>query len=447
MRAVSSQAQITCPQCGTSFEAQLHTIVDARRHPHLKDMLLRGRLNFVVCPACGAQGALMVPLAYHDPDHELLIVFIPSELNLPMEEEEKLVGQLTRAVMESVPPEARKGYFLNPKRVITFDSLLEAVLEAEGIDRETLEAAFRRQGERIQLLLQMLDAVEDEQKLADLVRAHGDELDPEFLALLVGMLEAAEEYQDKRTVQGLQRLRERLIELAGIPPERFPKAAHEAMYADLLRLLRQTSPDHLEAVVTRYRPFLDYGFFLYVTEQIEAAGSQDERQELEILRHSLVELTERLDRETHEAVERASKLLNEILRAPDMEAAIVERADQLDEAFLLVLSASIKSASEQNRPDVVEVLQRVYRRTIEEAAKKLRPELQMVNRLLGAETPQERERLLREALTHFDAAGFLEILEMLASDAEAQGAGPELLSRLHDIVEQARAIQDAMHVQ
>ncbi len=447
MSAFSSQAQITCPQCGTSFEAHLYSVVDAQRHPHLKDLLLRGRLNLVVCPSCGAQGALMVPLAYHDPDKELLIVFVPSELNLPMEEEEKLVGKLTASVMENVPPEARKGYFLNPKRVMTFEGLVEAILEAEGIDREALQEAVRRQGERIQLLLQMLEAVEDDEALASLVEEHRDHVDAQFLALLVGMVEAAEEHQDKRTVQRLQRLRQRLIELAGIPPEAFPRAAHEAMYADLLRLLRQTQPAHLQAVVSQYRSFLDYGFFLYMAEQIEASEDQEERKELEVLRDALVELTERVDQDAREAVERASKLLNDILRAPDMDAAIAQHADQFDEAFLLVLSASIESASEQNRPDVVEVLQRVYRRVIEEAEKRLRPELQMVNRLLRAETPQEREALLREALTTFDAAGFLEILETLALDAEAQGVSSEFLARLHTILDQARSVHDALRAQ
>ncbi len=442
MNVLPAQTQITCPQCGTPFQARVYNVVDARQQPHLKEQLLSGQLNVVTCPSCGTKGALMVPLAYHDPDKELLVLFIPSALNLSMEEEERLAGQLTNALMNAVPPEARKGYFLNPKRVMTLEGLIETILEAEGVDRE----ALRRQSERIQLLLKMLDAVDDEAILKPLVEANREQVDRDFLFLLVGMMGAAEERQDERTFQRLRQLQEKLVTWLDIPPEEIPRAAQEAVYGDLLRMFRQVSPDQLRAAVAQYRPLLDYGFFLYVAEQIEGSEDEAEKQALETLRDALVDLTEEMDREAQEAMERAARQLNEILRAPDMDAAIAERLDELDEAFLVVLSANIQAATEQNRPDVVQVLQHIYRRVVEEAEKKLRPELQMVNRLLRAETREEREALLKEAFSTFNPAGFIEILEVLAADAEAQGVSRDFLDRVYDIIEQAKSFLDGVQV-
>ncbi len=50
--------QITCPNCGTPYSAEVHQIIDVGRQPELKQMLLSGQLNVAVCPSCGAGGQL-----------------------------------------------------------------------------------------------------------------------------------------------------------------------------------------------------------------------------------------------------------------------------------------------------------------------------------------------------------------------------------------------------
>ena len=48
--------QLTCPQCGTPYSAEVHQVVDSKRTPELKQQLLNGQLNVAVCPQCGAGG-------------------------------------------------------------------------------------------------------------------------------------------------------------------------------------------------------------------------------------------------------------------------------------------------------------------------------------------------------------------------------------------------------
>ena len=72
--------------------AQLEQILDVGRDPQAKQRLLSGRTNLVTCPNCGYQAMLGTPLIYHDPAKQLLLLYIPMELNLPAQEQNKLIA-------------------------------------------------------------------------------------------------------------------------------------------------------------------------------------------------------------------------------------------------------------------------------------------------------------------------------------------------------------------
>ena len=76
--------EVTCPRCSKTYAAQVQSIVDVGQNPELKASLLQGRMNVSVCPACGTTGAVSTPLLYHDAAHELLLLFVPPGLNLPL---------------------------------------------------------------------------------------------------------------------------------------------------------------------------------------------------------------------------------------------------------------------------------------------------------------------------------------------------------------------------
>ena len=131
--------QVNCPQCNTRFVAQLHTIVDVGENPELKEQLLRGEINYARCPNCGSGGVLSAPLLYHDPAKELLISFVPNALSMSAQEQEQFIGRLVQMVMNALPEEKRKAYFLQPKSALTFETLLDTILEADGISKAFLE--------------------------------------------------------------------------------------------------------------------------------------------------------------------------------------------------------------------------------------------------------------------------------------------------------------------
>jgi len=138
------KTQVSCPNCRQPVMADVEKLFDLHLDPSAKQRLLSGAFNIIQCQLCGYQGALATPIVYHDPEKELLLTFVPPELNLPRDEQERAIGGLINRVVDNLAQEKRKGYLFNPQATLTMQGLLERILEADGITREMLEAQQQR---------------------------------------------------------------------------------------------------------------------------------------------------------------------------------------------------------------------------------------------------------------------------------------------------------------
>src|SRR5512145_176775 len=158
--------QVNCPNCRTPLRVQLVTFVDVGLQPELKNYLLAGQLNRVDCSSCGTPAMISAPLIYHDPAKQLLLIHFPQQLNAGPEEQERFIGEATSLIMRSLPQDAPRGYLLAPRRFLTISSLVEAVLEGDGISREMIEA----QRTWMELISKLMEAHEQgEEQLAKVV--------------------------------------------------------------------------------------------------------------------------------------------------------------------------------------------------------------------------------------------------------------------------------------
>ncbi len=151
------KTQVSCPNCRQPVVAEINQLFDVNADPSAKSRLLSGSYNLMQCQYCGYQGNLASPIVYHDPDKELLLTFVPAELGLPRNEQERLIGEHDQPGDHKLPQEKRKGYLLNPQSTLTMQGLIERVLEADGITREMIQAQQQRMN-----LLQRLASVTDE---------------------------------------------------------------------------------------------------------------------------------------------------------------------------------------------------------------------------------------------------------------------------------------------
>ena len=180
---------ITCPACRTPYTSPVVSIVDVGQDPRLKTLFLQGRLNTSVCPNCGAGGIVNIPLAYHDPEKEVLFCLVPQEMNIRETERQRIIGEMSRAVLNQLPTEQRKGYLLQPRIFLTYQTMIEAILEKDGISKEMLQARQRK----ADLAERMMQMVDDPITLSSAINENKDQIDQEFFVLLMNRLQMAQQ--------------------------------------------------------------------------------------------------------------------------------------------------------------------------------------------------------------------------------------------------------------
>jgi len=434
---------INCPNCGAPYPAQVFSVVDVGQDPVLKSLLLSGQLNVAVCPRCGAGGPLTTPLLYHDPAHDFLGVFVPQQI--PVNEQQKVIGDLSRRLMDGLPQEARRGYMLTPKQFLSFQSLLEAVLEHEGVTREMLD----KQRRQIQLVEQAIMALVDPEGLRQLVKERDADMDDEFFSLLTMLTDSSANSGDAESARQLIDLRERLIELTtwgkGVQRQRAAVAQlrPDTTPKDLVDLVAAAEEERVvDALVMAGRPLVNYAFFQELTGRAEAAeqrGDAETAARLVSLREHILQFSQRLDEAQRAAVQEYTTVLSEILAANDIEQAMAERAAYIDQNFLSVLSANLQEAEKRGASAATHRLQEVWNVAMGMITQGAPPEVRLVNDLLQAEYPGETRKLLSEnrALV---TADFIEALSELAVQMEAEGEA-EMAARLRQVRSQAQLMR------
>ncbi|MCQ3929049.1 MAG: hypothetical protein DPW16_01200 [Chloroflexi bacterium] len=446
-----SQMTITCPNCRNNFAAPVEQILDVGRDPSAKVRFLAGQVNRVRCPNCGYQMAVGTPLAYHDPDKQLLLVNIPMELNLKLDEQERIIGTMTRAITDSLPPEKRKGYLFNPRRTFTLQGMADTILEFDGLTKEMINE--RR--EKLKLVEDMLRTSEEE--LPKLAAENDASLDETFFEMINAAIETAVMNGRRETAEQMLYLRQILLENSSYGKELLEVAARqeaaiERVTQDLnelgdkltqaklidLAISYQDDDEALQALVGLIRPALDYTFFEKLTERIEGSGRVSKQQTLEGLRARLTELTEAVDNQQRAMVQQSAMLLQQIINSPDIEQAVQEALPLIDDLFINVLEATLQDASQRKDAQLALKLQQVYQIISQIMQQSAPPEVQFINELLQTENELETRLLLIERAKEIGPS-LLDYMDNLIETLSARGAH-DMVARISTLREQAEQV-------
>jgi hypothetical protein len=415
--------------------AQVEQLFDVTADPGAKQRLLGRVSNYARCPMCGFEGPLSTPIVYHDNDKELLLTFFPSELGLPVNEQEKMVGPLITKVMDSLPTEKRKGYLLRPQSFLTYQSMIERILEADGVTKEMLD----EQQKRVTLIQRLLQTTTADVR-AEIIKENAALLDETFFGMFNRLVEAAMQSGQQQTAQAMNVLQEELLE--GSEYGRQLKSQFEEIQAAVKTLqdagqgltreklldifIEAPGEARLKALVSLTRNGLDYSFFQILSERIDAA-SGDERAKLESLRESLLDLTNQIDKAMEAQMKAADDFIEQVLSAPNVSQVVAQNIEQFNnEVIAQVLETKMHEASQKQDNARLEKIQQIVAALQQASAP---PELELVQALVDAPDESAMEKVLtaNEAMISDELGG---MIGSLMGQMEQQTDNPEAAALL-----------------
>jgi len=431
-----SKTQTSCPTCHQPVVVDIQQVFDLGKDPLAKQKILSNTSNFLHCPSCGYQGMLAVPIIYHDPDKELLLTFFPPDLNIPVNEQEKQIGPLINRILNDLPQEKRKAYLLQPQSMLTFQTMIERILEADGITKEMLDD----QQKRINLLDRLIKTPEKDR--LSIFEQEKEIIDINFFSILSRIVESAMAQGDEKTQKPLLDLQQQLFENTRVGKELFTqaketesaiKSLQEASKNGLTReklleiLENVPSETQLSTIVSLARSGLDYGFFQLLSEKIDSTKEKNKKQELTQLREKLLQITEEIDKKLQEQMTKAKQLLEKIISAEKIEEELKKNFNAVNDFFIQVLQAELSAARKDGNLDRIQKLERMM--VVIEKASAPAEELKLFENFLEFKNKDDLNRLISENSTKINQA-FLDLMNNIVNQVQKQKNQPELLEKV-----------------
>jgi hypothetical protein len=121
---------ITCEHCGEEFRGTVWTALHAGQDPELKDLLLGGELNLVMCPGCSYVAYHDHFLLYQDPSAELVAYVYPPDQEAHREALHVMMMKGFSEAQAVYEPRLRKDY--EPILLFGLEALVEMLMEEEA---------------------------------------------------------------------------------------------------------------------------------------------------------------------------------------------------------------------------------------------------------------------------------------------------------------------------
>ncbi|MCL4560643.1 MAG: CpXC domain-containing protein [Chloroflexi bacterium] len=431
------QTRTTCPRCRQPVMVDVTQLFDVNADPQAKQRILSGNFNIIHCPSCGYEGSLATPLVYHDAEKELLLTYFPPELGMPINEQERLIGPLINQVVNKLPPEKRKGYLFRPQNMLTMQTMVERILEGDGITREMIQA----QQQRLNLIQRLMTVKDDE--LPEIAKQEDALLDESFFALLSRLIEASAAGGDENSANQLAALQQKLLPLTNTgkrlqeqvtETQEAVKSLQEASKKGLTReklldlIIKAPNETRLNALVGMARGGMDYSFFDLLSQRIDKA-KDEEKTRLLALRERLLHLTHEIDQEVQNQVSQAHQLLEEILKAENVEEATLQKIPEINDLFLEIIKSDLEETRKKGDLERLKKLQQVMS-TLQKASAPP-PEYALIEELISAPDDEQRQKILENRPDQVTPE-FMDMLNNLVAQTQnqARDADQELNGQL-----------------
>ena len=214
---------------------------------------------------------------------------------------------------------------------------------------------------------------------------------------------------------------------------------------DLLDRIQGIQPEHADQVLSMLiavaRPLIDYLFFQLLTQRIESAEANGDREQAEALkakRSMILDIAQRLDAEIRARTQARARLLTDILSSDKPKEVIRARLQEMDSVFISVLEANIAQSQEEHQHDLEAKLNSIRNAIFEVLQESAPPQVRFINQLLQADYPDGTRAMLRDNQAQLNDE-LLTMFDMLASDLAERG-DTETSERLQQIRAQAQLL-------
>ena len=350
------QTQIACPRCRQMITANIEQLFDVTQDPQAKQRLLGGVSNMARCPHCGYQGRLATPIVYHDNEKELLLTFFPPELNMQLNEQERLIGPMIKQVTDRLPPEKRKAYLLKPVANLTYESMIQTILGKDGITPEML----KEQQERVQVIERLLQASSKDVR-SELIKQNLNLFDEQFFALFSRLAQSAASSGQEPVARAMVDLQNQLLEETEFGRnlkesvgelEAATKTLQEVGQGltreKLLDIVLESPSDaRIRAYTTIARSGMDYQFFQLLSERIDKT-SGEEKARFESIREKLLDFTNEIDKQMEARYKQAQEFVESLLAQEDIVKAVRDNLNNFTQDAVDVVNQMLRQASEKN---------------------------------------------------------------------------------------------------
>ena len=350
------QTQIACPRCRQMITANIEQLFDVTQDPQAKQRLLGGVSNMARCPHCGYQGRLATPIVYHDNEKELLLTFFPPELSMPLNEQERLIGPLIKQVTDRLQPERRKAYLLKPTANLTYESMIQTILEKDGITPEMV----KEQQDRVQLIERLLQASAKDVR-SEIIKQNSKLIDEQFFALFSRLAQSAAGSGQEPVARAMVDLQNQLLEETEFGRnlkesvgelEAATKSLQDVGQGltreKLLDIVLESPGDaRVRAYASIARGGMDYQFFQILSERIDKA-SGEEKARLESIREKLLEFTDEIDKQLEACYKQAQEFVESLLAQDDVVKAVRDNLNGFTQDSVDVVNQMLRQASEKN---------------------------------------------------------------------------------------------------
>lgn len=432
------RTQTRCPQCGQPVIADIEQIFDVNTDPQAKNRLLSGAFNIINCAQCGFQGMASMPVIYHDPDKELLLKYFPPELNMSIDEQERQIGPLINQVVNKLPQEKRKGYLLQPQTMLTFQSMLERILEADGITKEMIE----RQQNQLKLIQRL--ASSDQETRKDIFKKEADLFDEAFFSLVTRLAETSMAQRDQESARVFTEIQKQMLDETAIgkmikeqslEAQEAVKSLQEAgkkeggLTREALLELILSAPNETRLVTLMNMAYsgMDYTFFQLLSERIEKA-SGEKKDQLMALRERLLNFTQEIEKEIQAQMKQARNFLENLVKEPNVEEATTKNLNQINEFFIEVLATELQEARKNGNLERSAKLQQIN--SIIEKASAPPAEIALIEEMLALDTDTDIQAFI-ESHTNDITPEFTQILNNVLIQSEQQN--PQVAEKLRQI--------------